>query len=523
MGGVMEQASRAIQTNIHEDESCTTTTAVAGTKAIMSGCRENHHNAPSPPNQQQSYVFTVDHDPVQETMNLRNKNQNQQQQKRGLQDVLRFFTKPSSDDASCSSGTCSASLTNSSTTTSCCYRTALSTTASTTTAHTPLSPYSSTHSPQVVFVPLDPDRPLQDQGGRKPDIILHKLTEDILTLSRLANQYPELRDISQIKDDLFDPDFSQRTEEQGPSLPFLSSLDSNERNSLRRVYRLIEYQKDDIIVIDDPIRVQTLMDRSQIAYKLSQSLQNVRSTSGYRVSSPKYTVLLQEETNNNNNSDASGNQTKMDEDISKRLSNLQFPIIVKPLTAAGTKASHSMAVVLHNQETALPSILKTIPSICQEYHNHDGILYKVYVLGDAVSVHQRRSLPNLPCPPYSKSVVNFVEFDSQRPYPRLSSFGFCEDDVTGSSIATVPSTKKRKLNGSGPVLSPVEVEPIVEVLKETFGLELFGFDLLLTKEKVIQIVDVNYFPSYKEVHDFPVLLANYLSMRSRRSCCKEVK
>jgi hypothetical protein len=87
---------------------------------------------------------------------------------------------------------------------------------------------------------------------------------------------------------------------------------------------------------------------------------------------------------------------------------LVFPIIVKPLTAAGTKASHAMAVLM--DASAISRIVEKSPFLCQEYANHDSLLYKVYVFGDHVSVHKRRSLPNLPTDVKSKHA--YVEFDS---------------------------------------------------------------------------------------------------------------
>jgi hypothetical protein len=63
-------------------------------------------------------------------------------------------------------------------------------------------------------------------------------------------------------------------------------------------------------------------------------------------------------------------------------------------------------------------------------------------------------------------------------------------------------------------------------LKRQFGLTLFGFDVLVspkshgeatgtTAQQVI-IVDVNYFPSYKEVTDFPRRLRQYLKKLASR-------
>jgi inositol-1,3,4-trisphosphate 5/6-kinase/inositol-tetrakisphosphate 1-kinase len=139
------------------------------------------------------------------------------------------------------------------------------------------------------------------------------------------------------------------------------------------------------------------------------------------------------------------------------------------------------------------------------------MLYKVYVLGDHVSVYKRRSLPNLP---RNTHASGYLEFDSQRPYPRLSDFGFEDDEFTNR----IRKETTRKVTAE-------EVKPIVEALKEAFGLELFGFDVLITSnndsedEQRMLVVDVNYFPSYKEVPHFPALLARYLTdhaIESRR-------
>jgi inositol-1,3,4-trisphosphate 5/6-kinase/inositol-tetrakisphosphate 1-kinase len=155
-------------------------------------------------------------------------------------------------------------------------------------------------------------------------------------------------------------------------------------------------------------------------------------------------------------------------------------------------------------------------SIVQEFVNHDATLFKVYVLGDFVSVYERHSLPNLPSD-LSKAAVDLVEFDSQRPYPKLSDFGLGCIDTSNFKKEPVNSTLPQFSNGDFPVYVPVtaeEVRPIVDVLKEAFGLELFGFDILRSSDDgEWLVVDVNYFPSYKEVPNFPSLLARYLTQR----------
>ena len=60
-----------------------------------------------------------------------------------------------------------------------------------------------------------------------------------------------------------------------------------------------------------------------------------------------------------------------------------------------------------------------------------------------------------------------------------------------------------------------EIRPIADTIRKAFGLELFGFDILVARtednRKEMLVVDVNYFPSYKEVTNFSKMLAQYLA------------
>jgi inositol-1,3,4-trisphosphate 5/6-kinase/inositol-tetrakisphosphate 1-kinase len=310
----------------------------------------------------------------------------------------------------------------------------------------------------VIFVPLDPEQPLEEQHGGNLDIILHKLTEDILCMSQVQNNN-------------------------------LSDCSPAEQAAMRRIRRLVQFRDNNpaCCLVDDPEQVKTLMSRSEIALQLQECLHGVCSTSGMPVASPKHAVLV-----------------RPGSCLWRQTRSLTFPIIVKPLTAAGTKASHAMAVCM--DATSLQRIVP--PCLCQEFSNHDAILYKVYVLGDHVSVHQRPSLPNLPRDRISTK--SYVEFDSQQPYPALQHFGF---DIGRRK-------RQRERNESAAIVTADEVAPIVESLKRAFHLELFGFDVIISSEeerRKMLVVDVNYFPSYKEVPNFPGLLAKYLTNRALES------
>jgi Inositol 1,3,4-trisphosphate 5/6-kinase ATP-grasp domain/Inositol 1,3,4-trisphosphate 5/6-kinase pre-ATP-grasp domain len=312
------------------------------------------------------------------------------------------------------------------------------------------------------------DIPIEEQHGGKIDVVLHKLTEDILCLSQMQS-------------------YQQSVLPPQPANP-------HQVAALRRVQRLVEFTQrhPECSLVDDPANVQALMSRAEIAVKLQGCLQRVHTAAGIVVRSPAYAVVRE------------------DDGCSDVLQRLRFPIIVKPLTAAGTKASHAMAVLLDSSCPIPPNYL---PCLCQEYTNHDAVLYKVYVLGDHVSVHRRRSLPNLPVD--EVPTRQFVEFDSQRPYPRLADFGF--DLAVGearkrprrSRFPAPPSSAEAHLSAA---VTADQVRPIVDALKRAFGLELFGFDIIVSEEdEEMLVVDVNYFPSYKEVPNFPSLLARYLT------------
>ena len=113
----------------------------------------------------------------------------------------------------------------------------------------------------------------------------------------------------------------------------------------------------------------------------------------------------------------------------------------------------------------------------------------------------------------------FVEFDSQRPYPSLDDFGISADaEGTCSSKAAAPDHTCSSSDSSSKMdhgVTVAEIRPIADTIRKAFGLELFGFDILVARtegnRKEMLVVDVNYFPSYKEVTNFSKMLAQYLA------------
>jgi len=370
---------------------------------------------------------------------------------------------------------------------------------------------------RVSFVPLDLDSPLEEQHGGKIDAILHKMTEDILCLSQLSDTNREGRSTH---DNIGTTSITTTTTSTNQTTARNESKDL----AIQRVQRLIDYKKNhpSCCLLDHPNNVKAVMSRSDIAYILSECLNGVYTKNGLPVRTPSFHIWRNEaqdttsstmdvDCNINGNSDNNHYQTQ---EVAKRIDNgpFTYPLIIKPLTAAGTVESHKMAVVLGRQ--GLNKV--HCPCLLQEYANHNGILHKVYVLGDRVWVFHRPSLPDLPLHECESSGPEYVEFDSQRPYPKLSDFGFPADELKDEKEISNASPMNKQDNDFTYQVSSEEIRPVADCLRKAFGLELFGFDILVSMnsehgEREMLVVDVNYFPSYKEVTNFSEILAQHLA------------
>lgn len=122
---------------------------------------------------------------------------------------------------------------------------------------------------------------------------------------------------------------------------------------------------------------------------------------------------------------------------------LSFPVMCKPIEACGTPLSHSMVVAVDPEGLSLVEC----PSVAQEYINHSGLFFKVYVIDQDVMVFQRPSLPDL-VPDMTRDAaastsVRSVAFDSRFAYPTVEDFYYsssgmqlCSDGEQSASSET---------------------------------------------------------------------------------------
>ena len=217
------------------------------------------------------------------------------------------------------------------------------------------------------------------------------------------------------------------------------------------------------------------------------------------------------------------------------LSTLQFPLICKPVAACGAASSHKMAVIV----AAADLSLAPFPCVVTEYLDHDELLFKVYVIDREVMVFRRRSLPNVEQmmmkvtngATREGSKVSSVVFDSREDYPTARSFLPAaasekeEDLLVDVKEIVAPPTKPDEV--------PFEAfKNAAQAIRKEFELSLFGFDVVRPSRESrarrnngecggdeemgseLVIIDVNYFPSYKEVADFPQKFRAFLAAKA---------
>ncbi|CAI5483479.1 unnamed protein product [Closterium sp. Yama58-4] len=222
---------------------------------------------------------------------------------------------------------------------------------------------------------------------------------------------------------------------------------------------------------------------------------------------------------------------------------VRLPVIVKPRIACGAAASHAMAIVF--SEDAFATLSLPSPSVIQEYVDHGACQFKCYVLGDAFFAAERRSTPDA-APllqqqgqAHGEAGQQQEEEEEQRAKASAAPAAISFDSLKSLPMAfpSQPSEKQQQqpplpqpVNSSGGARQAVTPPPAgavggfneavarraADLLRSALGLTLFGFDVLVqegTGEHVV--VDVNYFPSFKDVPDHLAIPAFHTACASR--------
>lgn len=157
---------------------------------------------------------------------------------------------------------------------------------------------------------------------------------------------------------------------------------------------------------------------------------------------------------------------------------ISFPILCKPMQAHGDK-SHDMKIIFDVEH--LNDIDK--PCVLQQFIDHDGILFKVFAIGENnYHIVQRNSIRNLS----DHSSHETISFHSSE----VSSSQAAHHLISIDRLKSIEYDEK-------------QIHEITRTIQKLFRLNLIGIDIIIDRQtRAYAVIDVNYFPGYESVNEF---------------------
>lgn len=171
---------------------------------------------------------------------------------------------------------------------------------------------------------------------------------------------------------------------------------------------------------------------------------------------------------------------------------IDFPVIAKHLLADGTADSHKMSLVFN--EEGLKALSLDPPFVLQEFVNHGGVIFKVYVAGQHVQCVKRQSLPDIAEEKLSVS-------DSVLSFSQISNVA--AQNQSDESVAKLVEEAE---------LPPLNfVHEVACQMREALKLNLFNFDMIRDSrvEGRYLVIDINYFPGYAKMPCYEKILTDF--------------
>ncbi|KAI4336148.1 hypothetical protein L6164_014713 [Bauhinia variegata] len=180
-------------------------------------------------------------------------------------------------------------------------------------------------------------------------------------------------------------------------------------------------------------------------------------------------------------------QVVVNESIAFQNLDLKFPLIAKPLLADGSASSHKLCMVFDHDG------LKTLsaPLVLQEFVNHGGVIFKIYVAGQHVNCVKRKSLPDI-------TQEKLTTLGGTLPFSQISNLSVREEENSNIEKAEMPP--------------PSLVKELARALREAMGLNLFNMDVIrdAADSGRYLVIDINYFPGYAKMPSFEPFFTNFL-------------
>ena len=262
-------------------------------------------------------------------------------------------------------------------------------------------------------------------------------------------------------------DLNQPIEEQGNFSLIIHKLTYQMTNGEDlEVKRFSDYcQKHPNVVIIDPLGpVSMTLDRQKMTDACSRI--QYPNNLGFNVKVPKTIIVDSNEP----------------EILDSALAQLKFPILAKPKLAGSVESAHILRLCTTRDHLLnIPT-----PTILQEYINHGGIIYKCYALGDHLEVGCRPSTRDV----FEGETIE-IDFHSQH-----------SNDPNGM-WAHPENLDKIHIPYERFIL-------LSSILRSQLNIQLLGFDILIDHNDDYWLVDINYFPGYKNVQNLDEKFCDFI-------------
>lgn len=279
---------------------------------------------------------------------------------------------------------------------------------------------------------------------------------------------PKLEGLARKKGILFVAiDLKRPLSEQGPFDVVLHKLSGKEWCEIIEDYR---QKHPEVTVLDPPDAIEHVHNRQSML----QDVTDLDLSECYgKVGVPRQLVVTKD-------------PTSIPDEVAK--AGLKLPLVAKPLVVDGTAKSHEL--FLAYDQFSLAKLEP--PLVLQEFVNHGGVLFKVYIVGEAIKVVRRFSLPNVSNCEVSKIAGVFR-------FPRVSCASASADDADlDPGVAELPPR---------PLL-----EKLAKELGRRLGLQLFNIDMIREHgtRDTFYVIDINYFPGYGKMPEYEHIFTDFL-------------
>ncbi len=271
-------------------------------------------------------------------------------------------------------------------------------------------------------------------------------------------------------------DICKPLEEQGPFDVIIHKLAGEEWSKQLAEYKV---RHPGVIIVDPPEAIEKLHNRISMLQAVAQvQISEAPATCGI----PNQLIV--------ENAEAMSNKEAIDA--------LTFPVIAKPLVADGSATSHAMFLVFNVRGLAK---LKP-PMVLQEFVNHGGVIFKVYVAGEYFTCVQRKSLPD-------------IHEDQMESTEEPLSFSQISNMAAAASGESGTLVDENLAKAKFPPAS--FIADMANGLREALGLRLFNFDVIRDTKvgNRYLVIDINYFPGYAKMPEYESVLTDFFLALAR--------